>query len=119
MKWGLSPLRRMENDLKQIESGNKDKLEGDYPEELRGVTDNFNLLIESERKQQSRYRTTLGDLAHSLKTPLAVIAGVLPKLKEKHINEFYDDISLNRRPSVSLEDAYENHKKIEEIYKYS
>lgn len=93
MKWGLSPLRRMENDLKQIESGNKDKLEGDYPEELRGVTDNFNLLIESERKQQSRYRTTLGDLAHSLKTPLAVIAGVLPKLKEKHISESEEQLA--------------------------
>ena len=82
MKWGLSPLQRMAKDLKQIESGNKDKLEGEYPRELRGVTDNLNLLIESERKQQSRYRTTLGDLAHSLKTPLAVIAGILPKLSK-------------------------------------
>ena len=93
MKWGLSPLQLMENDLKEIESGNKDKLEGDYPEELRGVTDNLNLLIESERKQQSRYRTTLGDLAHSLKTPLAVIAGVLPKLKEKHISESEEQLA--------------------------
>ncbi len=82
MKWGLSPLQRMANDLKQIETGSKDKLEGEYPKELRGVTDNLNLLIESERKQQSRYRTTLGDLAHSLKTPLAVIAGILPKLSK-------------------------------------
>ncbi|NKB34272.1 MAG: two-component sensor histidine kinase [Pseudomonadales bacterium] len=87
MKWGLSPLQRMANDLKQIELGSKDKLEGDYPRELRGVTNNLNVLIESERKQQSRYRTTLGDLAHSLKTPLAVIAGILPKLKENPTNE--------------------------------
>ena len=87
MRWGLSPLQRMAIDLKQIESGDKDKLVGDYPRELRGVTDNLNLLIESERKQQDRYRTTLGDLAHSLKTPLAVVAGILPKLSNKNPDE--------------------------------
>jgi two-component system, OmpR family, sensor histidine kinase PhoQ len=87
LRWGLSPLQRMAKDLMQIESGDKDKLVGDYPRELRGVTDNLNLLIESERKQQDRYRTTLGDLAHSLKTPLAVIAGILPKLSSKATDE--------------------------------
>ena len=87
MRWGLSPLQRMAIDLKQIESGDKDKLVGDYPRELRGVTDNLNLLIESERKQQDRYRTTLGDLALSLKTPLAVVAGILPKLSNKNPDE--------------------------------
>ncbi len=87
MRWGLSPLSRMANDLKKIETGDKDKLEGSYPRELRGVTENLNLLIETERKQQSRYRTTLGDLAHSLKTPLAVIAGILPKLSSNSSDE--------------------------------
>lgn len=77
MGWGLSPLHRMARDIKRIESGEKDQLEGRYPRELRGIADNFNLLISSERKQQARYRTTLGDLAHSLKTPLAVITGIM------------------------------------------
>ncbi len=80
MRWGLSPLHKMARDLKQIESGDHGQLQGSYPKELRGVTDNLNLLIKSERKQQARYRTTLGDLAHSLKTPLAVIAGVMQQL---------------------------------------
>lgn len=83
MRWSLLPLRRIADDLKKIESGKDDKLEGVYPVEIQGVTDNLNLLIESERKQQSRYRTTLGDLAHSLKTPLAVISGILPRLDEE------------------------------------
>ncbi len=77
LRWGLSPLKRMESNLKEIENGNADKLTGDYPLELSGVTHNLNLLIESERRQQAKYRTTLGDLAHSLKTPLAVIVGVV------------------------------------------
>ncbi|MEX2132116.1 MAG: ATP-binding protein [Pseudohongiellaceae bacterium] len=81
LRWGLSPLYRMARDLKQIESGAAEQLSGMYPRELKGVTDNLNLLIKTERKQQARYRTTLGDLAHSLKTPLAVISGVLTNLR--------------------------------------
>ncbi|MCB1672764.1 MAG: ATP-binding protein [Gammaproteobacteria bacterium] len=80
LRWGLSPLHRMARDLKSIEAGESEALQGTYPKELIGVTDNLNLLIKSERKQQARYRTTLGDLAHSLKTPLAVITGVTEKL---------------------------------------
>jgi two-component system, OmpR family, sensor histidine kinase PhoQ len=83
MRWGLLPLHRMARDLKHIESGEKNQLAGDYPQELQGVTKNLNMLIETERKQQERYRTTLGDLAHSLKTPLAVIAGIMQTLSKK------------------------------------
>lgn len=87
MRWGLSPLHRMARDLKLIESGDKDQLEDGYPRELEGVTHNLNVLIETERKQQDRYRTTLGDLAHSLKTPLAVIGGVMQCLAGKSNDE--------------------------------
>ncbi len=83
MRWGLSPLHRMARDLKHIETGEKNQLAENYPQELQGVTKNLNVLIETERKQQERYRTTLGDLAHSLKTPLAVIAGVMQTLSKK------------------------------------
>jgi two-component system sensor histidine kinase PhoQ len=86
LRWGLSPLHRMATDLKSIEAGASEALQGTYPRELKGVTDNLNLLIKSERKQQARYRTTLGDLAHSLKTPLAVITGVAEKLGKEKAN---------------------------------
>ena len=82
-RWGLSPLHRMARDLKRIETGEKNQLAENYPQELQGVTNNLNVLIETERKQQQRYRTTLGDLAHSLKTPLAVIAGIMQTLSRK------------------------------------
>lgn len=83
LRWGLSPLRRLAIDLKNIESGNSEQLDENYPKELQSVTQNLNLLIKSERKQQTRYRETLGDLAHSLKTPLAVVAGAVQALSEK------------------------------------
>ena len=73
MNWGLRPLRSLANDLKAIEDGHQDHLEGEYPEEIDGVTRNLNLLLTSERQQREKYRTTLADLAHSLKTPLAIL----------------------------------------------
>jgi two-component system sensor histidine kinase PhoQ len=73
MNWGLRPLRSLANDLKAIEDGHQDHLEGEYPEEIDGVTRNLNLLLSSERQQREKYRTTLADLAHSLKTPLAIL----------------------------------------------
>jgi two-component system sensor histidine kinase PhoQ len=75
MSWGLSPLRSLAEDLKLIESGESDYLKGKYPEEIDGVTRNLNLLLANERKQRERYKTTLADLAHSLKTPLAILKG--------------------------------------------
>lgn len=75
LNWGLRPLRQVSNDLKRIESGQEDQLKGRYPKELQGLTGNINSLIKSGLASQERYRNSLGDLAHSLKTPLAVLQG--------------------------------------------
>ena len=80
MNWGLSPLKKLARDLKEIEDGHKDVLEGDYPTEIDGVTRNLNMLLHSEREQREKYRTTLADLAHSLKTPLAILKGAASSL---------------------------------------
>jgi len=77
LRWGLSPLRRVANELGNLEEGRQQQLTGDYPSELRGLTDNLNALLVRERAQQQRYRDALADLAHSLKTPLALMRGSL------------------------------------------
>ena len=77
LRWGLAPLRRVADDLGDIEAGRHLELEGDYPRELRGLTDNLNALIHTNREHEERYRASLGDLAHSLKTPLAVLRGAV------------------------------------------
>ena len=46
---------------------------GHYPKELSGLTSSLNSLIEHSKAVQSRYRNSLDDLAHSLKTPLAIL----------------------------------------------
>ncbi|MGB0466474.1 MAG: ATP-binding protein [Pontibacterium sp.] len=75
MRWGIKPLKGLARDLKRIEQGETGQLSGYYPTEVQPVTNNLNRLLESERQQRERYRNTLGDLAHSLKTPLAVMRG--------------------------------------------
>lgn len=75
-KWGLSPLRKLATDLEKVEEGLQ-QLPGVYPAEIQPVTDNLNRVLRSEQAQRERYRNTLSDLAHSLKTPLAVIRGHL------------------------------------------
>ncbi len=75
--WGLAPLAKMASELKSIENGTQEQLAGHYPLELTGVTHNLNLLLQHEKRQHSRYRNTLANLAHSLKTPLAVLRGMV------------------------------------------
>lgn len=84
MRWGLRPLDLLATDLQRIESGKSRYLDGRYPEEVQGVTQSLNRLIESERRQRERYRNTLADLAHSLKTPLAVIRGAANDCEDLH-----------------------------------
>ncbi len=71
--WGLRPLRKLAGDITDIESGVAEGLADAYPQELQAVTNSLNTLLQSERKRRERARNTLSDLAHSLKTPLAVI----------------------------------------------
>ena len=77
LRWGLSPLRRVAREIKAMEEGAQEGLRSDYPRELQPLTENLNALLVQERAQQKRYRDGLGDLAHSLKTPLAVLRGML------------------------------------------
>ncbi len=73
MHWATKPLKRLTADLLKLEKGDELIFSENYPSELRGLTTSLNRLIENERNNLSRQRRTLGDLAHSLKTPLAVI----------------------------------------------
>ena len=83
MQWGLSPLSRLADELRSLESREGSLLTGDYPTEIEGVTRNLNLLITTERAQREKYRTTLADLAHSLKTPLSILSNTTTRLSDQ------------------------------------
>jgi len=75
--WVLRPVRKLAREIREIEAGRRWQLSGEQPSELVGVAANLNALIESERSRLARYRNTLDDLAHSLKTPLAAMRTML------------------------------------------
>ena len=77
LEWGLAPLRRVTREVRRIENGEQSQIEGRYPTEIAGLTDNLNTLIAQERVRQARYKEALSFLAHSLKTPLAVLRTAL------------------------------------------
>ena len=77
LRWVLAPTRRLEREIHEVEEGRSEVLGGGYPRELSGVVTNLNALLVGERKRVARYRDTLGNLAHSLKTPLAVMQTTL------------------------------------------
>jgi two-component system sensor histidine kinase PhoQ len=64
-------------EIRRIEGGEQARIEGEYPTELSGLTQNLNTLIQQERVRQTRYKEALSFLAHSLKTPLAVLRNAL------------------------------------------
>ncbi|MEB0102753.1 histidine kinase dimerization/phospho-acceptor domain-containing protein, partial [Pseudomonas sp. CCI3.2] len=76
LTWGLRALKGLSQELDQVEAGSRESLSEEHPRELLRLTGSLNRLLLSEREQRIRYRDSLGDLAHSLKTPLAVLQGV-------------------------------------------
>ncbi|WP_082073328.1 ATP-binding protein [Pseudomonas sp. LFM046] len=76
LTWGFRSLRGLSAELDEVESGSRDRLSDEHPRELLRLTKSLNRLLDSERLQRERYRHSLDDLAHSLKTPLSVLQGV-------------------------------------------
>ncbi|MBC7376464.1 MAG: histidine kinase [Burkholderiaceae bacterium] len=77
LQWALSPLRRVAHEIRRIEDGEQAEVLGSYPTEIEALTGNLNTLIKQERVRQGRYKEALSFLAHSLKTPLAVLRTAL------------------------------------------
>lgn len=71
----IKPIKRFEREIKDIESGNQEFVTASYPTELIEVKGAINALVHVEKGQKKRYREALDNLAHSLKTPLAVLQG--------------------------------------------
>ncbi len=81
----LMPLNHAASALGAVRAGEAERLEGRFPAEIEPLADEINALIENNRRIVDRARVQVGDLAHALKTPLAVItneagtSGVIPE----------------------------------------
>ncbi len=74
VQYGLQPLRRIRAALADVSSGRADRLAGDYPVEVAPLVSEINTLLDNNAAVVERARTHVGNLAHSLKTPLSVLA---------------------------------------------
>lgn len=107
VRWGFRPLNTLASQLRLFQEGKTNYLKGKYPQEIEPITRNLNLLLESERKQRKKYKNTLADLAHSLKTPLAIIRSNLASGDRASIEEQVErmaniiDHQLRRATAIS------------------
>jgi signal transduction histidine kinase len=73
VRFGLAPLKRISQALAAIRAGTAERLVGQFPVEIAPLARETNALIEANREIVERARTHVGNLAHSLKTPLSVV----------------------------------------------
>jgi len=108
----LRPLRQIETEIGEIEEGKRLSLSEEFPTELTGVARNMNLLIDSERARSDRYRFTLDNLAHALKTPLAAVRALVGERDDRLAGKVNDQVDRMdeivryqlRKPAASVAD---------------
>ncbi len=109
LRWGLKPVRQVTDDLERIQTGQLSRLDGRYPAELEAMTRGINTLLNNEAQQRARYQNTLSDLAHSLKTPLAIMQGSLQSTEAR-------DASSNN--TEGLKEIEEQINRVDQIIGY-
>jgi signal transduction histidine kinase len=96
MRWGLRPLRDVRDDLRKIRDGEIQHLEGNYPTEIEPLVHDLNSLIDSNREIVERSRTHVGNLAHALKTPIAVLQNEAESSREPLAAKVGEQIGIMR-----------------------
>ena len=74
VKFGLLPLNKIKASLFKVRNGDEEKLKESYPLEVQPLATEINELLDHNAKIIDRAKTHVGNLAHVLKTPLAVIS---------------------------------------------
>lgn len=85
---GLSPFAMLRERLQDVRSGRTSRLEGDYPSEVEPLVADLNTLLEEREHRVARAVAKAGDLAHGLKTPLAILAQEIERSETAGQTEF-------------------------------
>ncbi|MEH2920359.1 two-component system sensor histidine kinase PhoQ [Samsonia erythrinae] len=110
--WSLRPIQHLVKQIAELEQGTREQLDEKPPGELYSLVKNLNILLNNERQRYHKYRTTLTDLTHSLKTPLAVLQTTLRALrtgKELTIDQA-EPIMLAQISRISQQIGYYLHR---------
>lgn len=90
VSFGLRPMSRLRRALGAISAGKVDKLPADFPSEVQPLVDDLNNLIEVNAQMLLRARVQAGNLAHALKTPLAILSDEAFRLQGRGESESAD-----------------------------
>jgi signal transduction histidine kinase len=90
---GLRPLSFLRHRLNIVRHGKAARLEGQFPQEVQSLVDELNELLNARDEMIKHARARAGDLAHGLKTPLAILAAEGRKLKEEGRTEAFEEIA--------------------------
>lgn len=71
---GLRPLARLRDGLAAVREGRSTAIDGRFPAEIQPLVAEFNAVLARNAEVVTRARTHAGNLAHAVKTPLAVLA---------------------------------------------
>lgn len=82
VQFGLSPFRRLRQDIEAIRKGVASSIDAAYPLEVVPVVSEVNALLSLQQKSMDFARSRASDLAHGLKTPLAVLGTIAYQLEE-------------------------------------
>jgi signal transduction histidine kinase len=94
VRYGLSPLRALQNALQEVRSGAAVRLIGDYPTEVAPLAEEFNEVLDHNETLIGRARVQAGNLAHGLKTPLTVLRQELREVEGEHGQIVRDQVAI-------------------------
>src|SRR5215813_6584179 len=90
----FSPFGRLRKQLSGLRDGSVPRIEGTYPTEVQPLVNDLNSLLEHRERIVHRALAKAGDLAHGLKTPLAVLAQEAGRAEAAGQHEVAEMISL-------------------------
>lgn len=82
ISFGLQPLNRLAAAIARLRAGKSEALEGSYPTEIAPLATDLNDYLRQNSEMIARARVQAGNLAHSLRTPLAVVLDEAERLAE-------------------------------------
>ena len=113
VKFGLLPLNKIKASLFKVRNGDEQKLKDPYPLEVQPLASEINELLDHNSKIIERAKTHVGNLAHVLKTPLAVISNEIKSqdttmhnqvvLMKRHIDRYLKKAHLESMGKASKE----------------
>jgi two-component system, OmpR family, sensor histidine kinase PhoQ len=109
--WSLRPIESLAKEVRELEEHHRETLNPETTRELTSLVQNLNRLLKSERERYDKYRTTLTDLTHSLKTPLAVLQSTLRSLRGNKLSvEAAEPVMLEQISRISQQIGYYLHR---------